>query len=147
MPIDQKSQYLCVRIKGRWLGLEIDKVLEIVNPVEKDNVFFKNDDERQTINYQETVIPVVHIADILTGEQVKYDQSYRIVVCELDGDRMGLVVDSADEIVRLNNSDMKKPSGQDSNFSNDILKGSYSLEDRLIHILEMEQITKLVKTI
>ncbi len=136
------NQYLCAGSGGKWLGIEINNILEIVNPGDQ-KAAFKIQDSGKFI-YRERQIPAVQLNEHLTAEKVAYHTNNRIIVCDLNDQIFGIVVDSAEEIIRIPEGQIRPFSGEKSNIKSDILDGIIEQEDRTVHVLSVEKLYQLI---
>ena len=136
------TQYLCAGLGGHWLGIEINDILEIINPHDQKVGFDIRDRDR--LNYHDKQIPAIHLSDHLKSEQTAYHTNNRIIVCDLNEQVFGLVVDSAEEIIRIEEQQIKPLSSDETNFKTDILSAIIEQEDRTVHILSVEKLFHLI---
>ncbi|PKK83843.1 MAG: hypothetical protein CVT49_06220 [candidate division Zixibacteria bacterium HGW-Zixibacteria-1] len=138
------KQFLCFKIRGYWLGINVENVVEIVKPTSLDGTDSPVVVGEDNINYHGAVLPTVHLADLLLGEQVKYDTSKRILVSQLNDLRAGIIVDSAEEILNVENEQIGTPPPGSVPFNSEYLDGYIGFEDRNIYLISTEKLGELV---
>ena len=138
------KQFLCFKIRGYWFGIDVENVIEIVNPTSLNNTdspVFPGDD---SFVYHGAVLPNVHLEDILFGEQVKYDTSKRILVSEISDLKAGIIVDSAEEILSVGDEQIRQLTPGLVPFNNEYLNGYIPSEERNIYLISSDKIGELV---
>ncbi len=143
--LNQNVQFLCAKIAGHWLGLDAKSIIEIATPGE-DGVS-ELSDTGGTIEYHGKEIPAVYLTELLTGDKIRYHSSSKILITKSNGMQIGLVVDTAEEILRTSidrvNSDNKLYEG---NIKSELIDGIISSEDRIVHIVSLENISSLLSS-
>ncbi|SHM11258.1 purine-binding chemotaxis protein CheW [Caldanaerovirga acetigignens] len=94
------------------------------------------------INLRGEIIPVIDLKKkfgIATGE-VTGDT--RIIIVMLDDLTVGMIVDSATEVVQLAQDSIEPPPSVAGNISSDFLEGIGKIGERLLIILNLEKILK-----
>jgi len=137
------EQFLCVKIGGRWLGVDATRIVEIINPSSSDNSAMQFKDEGKSINYHGRILPTIHLADILLGSATRYDTSQRVLISET-GERMaGLIVDSAEEIIRIPKEQLSLLDASSSDINAESLDGIIETEEKRINILSLDKLYQL----
>ncbi len=140
-------KYLVFRIGSFRLALDINNVLEIIIPgLNGNNPPEKLLSEKLMI-YNEKQVQILCLADILFNLPVDNSINFRIIIIELNGDRFGLMVDNADEIVLIAPEDINKTKDYPREIQANILEGKYIEEKKEIYILAPDKILSAVKTI
>ena len=143
MAVDNSVQYLCVRVKGQWLGIDVHNVMEIATPGEKG--LSKLMDDSNIMNYNGKDIPAVYLNELLSGDPVKYQKSNRVLISESNDQKYGLVVDSAEEIIRTTKDNLK-PLTNVKGLTDSAFKGTINIDDREIKILSLRNLVELIGT-
>jgi chemotaxis signal transduction protein len=143
MKIDDTIQYLCARVGGHWLGIETAKILEIVNSDQKNLYRFNGSAERDSVNYQGQSIPAINMSRFITGDDDHIVTTGRILVSELNKQRYGLIVDSAEEIIRISPemAETLMPCSPDIN--SEAVVETFEIDDRKIHIISLDKVLGL----
>lgn len=142
MEKNKQAQYLLVKISGRWVGVDVTDIIEIVKP---EDSTLRAGADKQTISYRGNTIPIISLADILIGGQVKYETSHRILISEMGDKAAGLVVDSAEEIIRISRESLQSHADIETGLNADVLEGIITMDDRRIHIVSLERIYQLAQ--
>lgn len=146
--MDKKNteQYLCVKLGGRWLGVEAHKVVEIINPHSTGNVGLKIGKDSGSYSYHGQTLPTIHLADVLATGQSTYNTECRLLITDIDGKMAGLVVDSAEEIIRVPEGTLVTAGEALTADDSGNIRGTIETEDKKIDVLSLENIMAMVKT-
>jgi chemotaxis signal transduction protein len=140
--MDEKKlyQYLCVKIGGRWLGVDATQIVEIINPASSVGAGLKFTDNGKTINYRGKILPTIRLADILLGSATHYHTAQRVLISETSEKMAGLIVDSAEEIIRIPEDKLSLVDPAHSEMNGESLEGVIETEEKLISILSLDKL-------
>lgn len=128
------------------LGLEefavnIMQVQEIIRIPEITRIPRSPDYVKGVINIRGKIIVVMDLDKRFGMSQKDMTDESRVVVVDIDGTVIGLVVDSVSEVIRLQGSNIDQtPEVIAQMISAEYLKGVGKLEDRLLILLDLENI-------
>ncbi len=134
----EEIQLVTFRLGTEEYGINIMQVQEIIRLpgivwVPKTRSFMEG-----VINLREQVIPVVDLAKRLAVPSEGRTDDTRVIIVNVQGNLIGLIVDSVSEVMRINAGDIE-PLPQIMTSSNEeCLKGIAKLDDRLIILLDLE---------
>lgn len=134
-------RYLCAKIGGHWLGIEIDKVVEIATPGKKG--LSKLGDNEDTLTYRGATIQAIYLPKVLTGDKIRYHTASRVLISESNDQTVGLVVDSVEEIVRTSRDTLKPLEPGKTPLKNEMLAGYVDVDERRINIISLENLMAL----
>jgi len=86
------------------------------------------------------VIPVVDLRSRFGLEAKERDQDNRIVNVGIGGHEIGMVVDAVTEVLRISSNLVEPPSNVITTADSGYLRGIAKLDDRLIILLDLEQV-------
>jgi purine-binding chemotaxis protein CheW len=86
------------------------------------------------------VVPAVNMRSRFGFDRVPYDLRTRLIVVQAGGRHVGLIVDEAREFLRLAAAEIHPPQESLAGLSSQYVKGIASVKDRLILILELDQL-------
>ena len=92
------------------------------------------------INLRGNVIPVVDVRERFNFPKGDITDLTRIIVVETNGKLVGLIVDNVHQVVRLPLNNIDSPTGFFQGVSDEFLSGVGRLKDRLIIILNLNNI-------
>jgi purine-binding chemotaxis protein CheW len=143
--MEQKKleQFLCVKIGGRWLGVDATRILEIINPASSDSPGTQFKDDGKTIQYHGKILPTIHLADVLLGAGTHYETSQRILISETGEKMAGLIVDSAEEIIRIPKEKLSLLDASRSDMNAESLEGIIETDEKTINVLSLDKLYQL----
>ena len=133
------KQYLCFKISDYWLGIDVGNVVEIIKP--KSNDVLKSD----RFDFEGKKLPVVNLADLLLGEQIKSDTDKRVLISEFDGNKAALIVDSAEEILSVENDESNSLEASSIPLNSEYLDGYLAFEERNVYLVSPVKLTQLIE--
>ncbi len=89
------------------------------------------------INLRGKVIPIINTRRKFSLEEKETDKETRIVVVDIDGEVIGLVVDSVNEVLRIPHSIVEPPPNVTIDSGANYITGVARLEDRLLILLDL----------
>lgn len=137
---DEILQLVSFNIGTEEFGVDILKVQEINRMVDITRVPRSPDFVEGIINLRGKVIPIIDIRKRFNMELAEHDKNTRIVVVDIDGQVMGMVVDSVSEVLRIPASTIEPPPKVVSSIDSDYIRGVAKLEDRLLIYLDLSRI-------
>jgi len=143
--MSKEGQYICTKIGGFRLAFDVTCVSEIIKPDTSPYRIEHSDGETATINYSGQKIPVIYLSDIIHGDRERYITSYRALITSWQGRRAAIVVDSADEIIRIAAGDVKSPTEIVADIDIAPLEGMINIDEDKIHIVSVEKIFNLAR--
>src|SRR5271163_1894392 len=107
--MEKELQVVGFRIGRETFGLPISIVREIVRVPEITSVPNAPDYIEGVINLRGRIIPIVDLRKRFGQKTFEPDKKNRIVVVELEGRAIGLLVNSASEVLRIPPSEIEEP--------------------------------------
>ncbi|QDR83284.1 chemotaxis protein CheW [Sporomusa termitida] len=144
--VDQELQLVVFRLAREEYGLPITKVQEInrlvpITKLPQTPAFMEG-----IINLRGRIIPVIDLRKRFQLEISSYNDESRIIIVEVDGQTVGIIVDSVTEVVRLAAVSVEPPPPTfilDAKY----IQGVGKLDDRLLILLEIDRILTSQETI
>ncbi len=144
--VDQELQLVVFRLAREEYGLPITKVQEInrlvpITKLPQTPAFMEG-----IINLRGRIIPVIDLRKRFQLEISSYNDDSRIIIVEVDGQTVGIIVDSVTEVVRLAAVSVEPPPPTfilDARY----IQGVGKLDDRLLILLEIDRILTSQETI
>jgi purine-binding chemotaxis protein CheW len=138
--MDKDIQVVGLRIGRETFGLPIAMVREIVRVPEITSVPNAPDYIEGVINLRGRIVPVVDLRKRF-GEKVgEPNKKNRIVVVELDGRPIGLIVNSASEVLKIPPSEIEAPHAVFQEGELNYITGVGKIRGRLVILLDLQQI-------
>jgi chemotaxis signal transduction protein len=135
-------QFLCFRVGQYLFGLDVQNAVEIiglkggqvpVTPITDDNFV-----------YEGQSLKSLHLAELLLGSSLRTPNDYRVIIAEKGRRRFGLLVDSAEEIIRVTKEDIIKPESLNENLRAENISGMIIKNEKAVYIINIK---KLLETI
>jgi purine-binding chemotaxis protein CheW len=129
------------RVGRETFGVPIELVLEIVRVPEITSVPDSPDYIEGVINLRGKIVSIIDLRKRF-GETdiVNNDRKNRILVAEIDGKMIGLIVDSASEVLKLPASEVEPPPNVFSDDDLNYVTGVGKLRGRLIILINLSKI-------
>jgi purine-binding chemotaxis protein CheW len=138
--MDKELQVVGFRIGRETFGVPISLVREIVRVPEITSVPNAPDYIEGVINLRGRIIPVVDLRKRFREKVAARDKKSRIVVAEVEGRLIGLLVNSASEVLRILPSEIEAPQDVFQEGELNYITGVGKLRGRLVILLDLNKI-------
>ena len=133
-------QLVTFRLGPEEFGLDVFTVHEIlrwqeVTPVPRAPAFVEG-----VIDVRGALVPVIDMRRRFELSHVSVGAETRIVLVEFGGERLGLVVDSVTEVLRVPETAVSEPPQYIRGLAAEFVRGIVRLEGRLIVLIDIERI-------
>ncbi len=133
-------QFISFSVGDEEYGLELLRVKEVIRVREitwlpKAPSFVKG-----IINLRGDVIPIIDLRDKFGLEAKEATANTRVIVVEVDGKLMGMIVDSASQVVRIPADQIDPPPPVLGGFSQEFITGVGKMDDKLIILLNSDAV-------
>lgn len=134
------SQIVVFQMDNEYYGADINVVREVV-PLQRVTYVPRTPEYvLGVINLRGRVIPVIDLRRRLGLPAGAVTKATRIAIGEVDGDQVGMVVDSVEEVARVPADAVEPPSSLLSQLDREHVLGVAKVGDRLITLLDLRQI-------
>jgi purine-binding chemotaxis protein CheW len=120
-------------------GIDINSVQEIIRATDITPVPGAPNHVRGVINLRGKIIPVVDLRTRFKLAAVDASGDQRIVVVELGEKRLGMLVDSVSQVIKLSSSIIEEIPEEATSIDENYIKGVGKLDSRLIIILDLNR--------
>jgi len=138
--MEKELQVVGFRIGEETFGVRIGSVREIVRVPEITTVPNAQDTIEGVINLRGKIIPVIDLRKRFGQTQIVTDKKNRILVVELDGKLVGLIVNSASEVLKIPPSEIESPGSVFADNESSYVTGVGKLKGRLIILLDISKL-------
>jgi purine-binding chemotaxis protein CheW len=128
------------RVGRETFGVPINMVREIVRLPEITAVPNSAEFIEGVINLRGKIVPVVDLRKRFRDSERETGRKTRILVAEVEGQSVGLIVNSASEVLKIPPSDVEVPRNLFSEGELNYISGVGKLNGRLILILDLTRI-------
>src|SRR5271157_6442579 len=137
---EELRQFISFSVGDEEYGLELLRVKEVIRVREitwlpKAPSFVKG-----IINLRGDVIPIIDLRDKFGLETREQTAQTRVIVVEVEGRLMGMVVDSASQVVRIPADQIDPPPPVLGGLSQEFITGVGKIEDKLVILLNVDAI-------
>src|SRR5258708_14868659 len=130
--MEKELQVVGFRIGNETFGVRIGSVREIVRVTEITTVPNAPDTIEGVINLRGKIIPVMDLRKRFGSGEIISDKRNRILVVELDTKLLGLIVNSASEVLKIPPSEIEPPGTVFADGESSHLTGAGKLTGRLL---------------
>jgi len=138
--MDKELQVVGFRIGRETFGLPISIVREIVRVPEITSVPNAPDYIEGVINLRGRIIPIVDLRKRFGEKSFEPNKKNRIVVVELESRAIGLIVNSASEVLRIPPSEIEEPHNVFREGELNYITGVGKLNGRLVILLDLSRV-------
>ncbi|QGT99573.1 Positive regulator of CheA protein activity (CheW) [Candidatus Syntrophocurvum alkaliphilum] len=121
-------------------GVSIEKVQEINRLLEITKMPQMPDFVEGIINLRGNVIPIIDLKKRFFNIKSKLTDQSRIIVCNLNENFIGVIVDEVSEVLRLSAENIEETTDVIGGVSSDYINGIAKVDKRLIVLLELENV-------
>lgn len=136
----EEEQLVVFNLSGETYGVDISTVREIIRMQAITEVPRTPDFVEGVINLRGRVIPVIDLHKRFDLPLVEETSNTRIMVVEVENVTVGMIVDSVSEVLRISKDNIDPPPPVISGVDSAYLRGVGKLEDRLIILLDLNQV-------
>lgn len=134
------GQFVGFFIRDDEFGVDIREIQEINKLVPITEVPRSPQFVEGVINLRGQIVPVIDLRVRFNIERKEYDKKTRIIVINVNNKKIGLIVDSVSEVLRISLSDIQDPPAEAVREGVEFIKGIAEINDRLVVILDLKSI-------
>ena len=138
--MEKDLQVVGFRIGGETYGVHISAVREVVRVPEITPVPNAPEMIEGVINLRGKIIPVMDLRKRFKQGEIQVDKKNRILVVELHSRLLGLIVNSASEVLKIPPSEIEAPGNMFSEGESGYVTGVGKLNGRLIILLDIAKL-------
>ncbi len=136
----KELQIVGFRIGQETFGLPIGAVHEIVRPPAITAVPHAPAHVEGVMNLRGRVIPVIDLRRRFGETRIEPSKKNRILVVNVNSHAVGLMVDSASEVLKVNEAQIEPPPLSLGNEGGNYVTGVAKYQDRLIILVDLEKV-------
>lgn len=130
-------ELITFEVAGQMFALDIMAIREIrawtpVTPMPRVPHYVAG-----VVNLRGTVLPVVDLAARLGWAATEATPRHAIIVCQVDGQAQGLIVDSVSDIVALDSDTLQAPPTAGSDEIVPFLEGLAAIDEHMVMVLDL----------
>ncbi|MBC8016277.1 MAG: purine-binding chemotaxis protein CheW [Sporomusaceae bacterium] len=140
---NSEMQLVIFKLGREEYGVSILQVQEIKRITEITRVPHTPDYIKGVINLRGSVLPVIDLKNRLNLPKQGSTEDMRIIIVKVKDISVGMIVDAVSEVMTINEKDIDSPDVVAGSVSANYLSGVGKLENRLLILLNLEEITGL----
>ncbi len=138
---NSEIQLVIFKLGREEYGVSILQVQEIKRITEITRVPHTPEYIKGVINLRGSVLPVLDLKRRLNLPQEQSTEHTRIIIVKVQEISVGMIVDAVSEVMTINQENIDSPDVVAGSVSANYLSGVGKLEDRLLILLNLEEIT------
>ena len=138
--MSETIQVVSFKLGSEEYGVDIAQVQEINRMVAVTHVPRAPQFMEGVINLRGQLIPIIDLRTRFGMPRTEHTKSTRIVVTEVGAKRVGMVVDSVSEVLRLPTDQIEDAPEMITGVDTEYIRGVGKIEDRLIILLDLAKI-------
>ncbi|MBX9954798.1 MULTISPECIES: chemotaxis protein CheW [Peribacillus] len=144
--MSEDMKVIVFQIKDKEYAIPVDKVSGIekllhITRVPKALKFVKG-----VINLRGVITPIIDLRVRFDFEEVEYDESTRIIIVILDDMEVGLIVDSANDVLDIPVESIEPQPEVVGHLASEYISGVAKIEKRLLVLINLEKALSLEMT-
>ncbi|MFJ7365490.1 chemotaxis protein CheW [Peribacillus frigoritolerans] len=144
--MSEGMKVIVFQIKDKEYAIPVDKVSGIekllhITRVPKALKFVKG-----VINLRGVITPIIDLRVRFDFEEVEYDESTRIIIVILDDMEVGLIVDSANDVLDIPVESIEPQPEVVGHLASEYISGVAKIEKRLLVLINLEKALSLEMT-
>ena len=141
--MDEERQYCTFYVAGRYFGLDVLTVQEVIRYQEMTRVPLAPPVVRGLINLRGQIVTAIDLRRRLQLEDRPEDQLPINVVVHTDDGAVSLLVDEIGDVLQVSEQLFEHPPESLKPSAREVIRGAYKLTDRLLLILDCERLVSL----
>lgn len=138
-----EMKVIVFQLKDEEFGVDVNQVRSIermqhITRVPRTFPFVKG-----VINLRGVVYPIINLRSRFDIEEEEYTDSTRIIIVAVEDMEVGLIVDSANDVIDIPVSSIEPPPEVVGGIEVEYIRGVVKLENRLFILLELEQVLSM----
>jgi purine-binding chemotaxis protein CheW len=138
--MSESVQVATFHLGSEEYGVDISQIQEIIRMVEITRVPRTPDFMEGVINLRGQLIPIIDLRARFGMERISPTKSTRIIVTDIGTKRVGIIVDSASEVLHIPIEAIEQAPEMIAGIATDYLQGVGKVGDRLIILLDLTMV-------
>jgi purine-binding chemotaxis protein CheW len=138
-----EHQLVVFELANEYYGVDISGVESIIKLQEITAVPHAPDFVEGVTNLRGTVLPVIDLRRRFNLPAADHDNDTRIVVVDVDGSKVGMIVDAVTEVLRVPDEAIEPPSPLVVTVNSAFITGIAKMEHRLVILIDLGRVLSL----
>lgn len=140
------KKVIIFRLEAEEYGVEVNHVQSIERMQNFTRIPNADKSIRGVINLRGVIIPIIDLRKRLSYEEVPYTEETRILILALEGNQAGLIVDAANDVMDVFESEIGAPPQAVSKEEQMYLKNVIKKESRVFTLLNVHAVAESLET-
>ena len=137
--MDQKRQFSSFFLADTLFGIPVENVQEITAAVDITPVPLASTAVKGLINLRGHIVTAIDLRTCLRLNDVPGERASVNVIVRVTEGYASLLVDQVGEIIEVDQETFEPPPETLLGAARDLIRGTYKLENRLMHVLDLER--------
>lgn len=145
--MDTDDKYIVFRLNTQLFAVSIEQIssIEKLQPITK--LPKTKDYVKGVINYRGVTTPILDLKKRLNIAETEITKDNRLLIAHYDDLQVGLLVDSATEVIDIEKSDIQPVPEIIGEVKDTFISGIAKLDDRFVTLLALEEILQIKEEI
>ena len=135
----EKTQFATFFVDGLFFGVEVEKVQEVINSLALTRVPLAPSVVEGLINLRGQIVTAIDLRRRLELRERAAGSAPMNVVVRTEDGAVSLLVDEIGDVLEAEEGLFEPPPNTVSGVGRELIRGSYKLKDRLMHVLDTER--------
>jgi len=145
--INEVIQLVGFKLGDEDFAVDISRVQEINRMLKITKVPNSQEFVEGVVNLRGKIVPVVNLRERLGFPKKEEDAKTKIIVTEINNSLIGFIVDEVREVIRISKDIIEQTPTIASSIEKDLINGVAKLEDRILILLNIENLFQLQEEI
>ncbi|MFA8437482.1 chemotaxis protein CheW [Pueribacillus sp. YX66] len=128
------------QLKDEEYGVDVQQVQSIERMLHITRVPKMPDFVKGVINLRGIVTPIIDLKERFSIETTDYTNSTRIIIVQVVDKEVGLIVDSANDVIDIPTDKIEQPPEVVGRIESDYIRGVAKLDERLLILLNLNKV-------
>lgn len=136
----QTMKAVIFQLKDEEYGVDVQQVQSIERMLHITRVPNMPDFVKGVINLRGIVTPIIDLKERFSIEVTDYTSSTRIIIVHVEDKEVGLIVDSANDVIDIPTEKIEQPPEVVGRIESDYIRGVAKLDQRLLILLNLNKV-------
>lgn len=134
------AEYVVFKLSGEFYGIDITNVENIEKLIPITRVPYTEKYIKGVVNLRGNVIPVVDLRSRFELPKKDFDDESRIIIVNIHELKVGMIVDSSSEVLKLDREDIDAAPAIRGNTNVDFVKEIGKSDGRIVMLIDLKKV-------
>lgn len=134
------SEYVVFKLNDEYYGIDIHNVENIEKLLTITRVPYTEKHIEGVVNLRGNVIPVVDLRKRFELPKRQFDEETRIIIVNVNDLKVGMIVDSSSEVLKLDKSDIDVAPAVRGNLNVDFIREIGKSDGRIVMLIDLKKV-------